>query len=221
MGIKFDTLLVKAIFIFIIALINQDINHINKPNMQQLRLNLPLLYNFSRLYNQVDNTSTRIRNTLVILMALIGKQSLNILLADDDVEDREIFTSAIKELSSDVEVRTSVNGKELMEMLHNEDSPLPDILFLDLNMPFKNGQECLHEIRSTERLRKLPVIIYSTSASREYIDQTYNSGANYYLPKPDSFRDLKLIAEKIFSLDWSDHSRPQKEKFVLSAKYFK
>jgi CheY-like chemotaxis protein len=186
-----------------------------------MRLNLPLVYLFSRFYNHVESRTARIKNTIIILMALIGKRSLHVLLADDDIEDREIFMTAIQELSPDIKISVAVNGRELMSKLCNEDDHLPDILFLDLNMPFKNGQECLKEIRSNERLKRLPVIIYSTSSSSEHIDQTYKGGANYYLPKPDSFRDLKLIVGKVFSFDWEEHDKPLKDKFVLSAKYFK
>jgi CheY-like chemotaxis protein len=189
--------------------------------MQLVRLNLPLVYLFSRFYINVESRTARIKNTIIILMALIGKRSLRILLADDDKEDREIFMMAIQELSPDIEISVAVNGKDLMSGLLNESSHLPDIIFLDLNMPFKNGQECLKEIRSNDRLKRIPVIIYSTSSSSEHIDQTYKGGANYYLPKPDSFRDLKLIVGKIFSFDWSEHGKPVKDKFVLSANYFK
>ena len=189
--------------------------------MQILTVNLTLFNLFSSISEHIEDRTMRIKDTLVLLMALTGKRSLNILLADDDEEDREIFAYAIRELSPDIKMHIAVNGKDLMNILNDEDRPLPDILFLDLNMPFKNGQECLKDIRSTERLKKLPVIIYSTSASSEYIEQTYRNGANFYLPKPDSFRDLKLIAENLFSLDWSEHRKPVKDKFVLSASYFK
>lgn len=189
--------------------------------MQLFALNFSVLHFLSGIYDQLENKTARVKTTLILLMAIIGKRQLHILLADDDEEDREIFAYAIKELSADIKMSVAVNGKELMAMLNDEERPLPDILFLDLNMPFKNGHECLKEIRSNNRLKKLPVIIYSTSSSNEYIDQTYMGGADYYLPKPDSFRDLKLIAENLFSLDWTAHSKPAKDKFVLSTNYFK
>jgi CheY-like chemotaxis protein len=189
--------------------------------MQLIRLNLPLIYVFLRFYNHVESRTVRIKNTIILLMALIGKRSLHILLADDDKDDREIFMAAIQEISPDIEISVAVNGKDLMSKLHDEHGRLPDILFLDLNMPYKNGQECLNEIRNNDRLKRLPVIIYSTSSSSEYIDQTYKGGANYYLTKPDSLRDLKLIAEGLFSFDWEEHTRPLMDKFVLRANYFK
>jgi CheY-like chemotaxis protein len=188
--------------------------------MNVLRLNLPLLYVFSRFFNDVEHKTTRIKNTLIIMLAVFNKKSPHILLADDDREDREIFISAVQQVEPSIKVSVALNGHELMKTLLNSET-LPDILFLDLNMPLKNGQECLEEIRSNEKLKSLPVVIYSTSSNREYIDQTYKGGANYYLPKPDSLKELKLITEKLFSLDWAAQSHTQKEKFVLNLNQIK
>lgn len=189
--------------------------------MQISTLSAPIPHFFSRIYDHAESRAARLKSTLILMMTLIDKRPLHILLADDDEEDREIFAYAIKDLSPDIRMSVAVNGKELMAILNDEKRPLPDILFLDLNMPFKNGHECLKEIRSSDRLKKLPVIIYSTSSSSEHIDLTYQGGADFYLPKPDSFRDLKFITENLFSLDWTEHSKPVKDKFVLSAGYFK
>ena len=179
-------------------------------------LNIPLLYTFSRFYHDVKNKKQRLARTLILLSAITGKKPLKILLADDDEEDREIFTEAIREVAPQVEVNMAVNGQQLMHMLNAQDTPLPHIIFLDLNMPIKDGHECLSEIRSDQRLKHIPIIIYSTSTSREHIDETFKSGASFYMPKPDSFRDLKTLAKKVISLDWDNFSKPVKEKFVLS-----
>jgi len=88
-------------------------------------------------------------------------------------------------------------------------------------MPLKNGQECLVEIRNSENLKHIPIIIYSTSRSREHIDETFINGANFYFPKPDSFRDLKTMMLRIFSLDWDDLMQPRKDKFILSINQFR
>lgn len=189
--------------------------------MNLLRLTLPRFYLISQFAQYVGEWTVRMDRPILILLSLLSKKSLNVLLADDDADDRELFTMAIEEIAPNIKVTTSRNGLELMNTLNDESVPLPDILFLDLNMPFKNGQECLHEIRKNKRLKSLPVIIYSTSSDREYVDQTYNNGANYYLTKPDSFLDLKLIASKLFALDWGAQAQPQKDKFVLNPKHFK
>lgn len=189
--------------------------------MNLLRLTLPRFYLLSELSRYVDAWSVRMDRPLLIFLSLISKRSPRVLMADDDADDRELFEAAVMEIAPNIQIATCKNGLELMTALNDEAIPLPDIIFLDLNMPFKNGQECLEEIRRTPRLRSLPVIIYSTSTNREYVEQTYSKGADYYLAKPDSYGDLKLIASRLFALDWGTHTRPQKEKFLLSAKHFK
>ena len=99
--------------------------------MQILTVNLTLFNLFSSISEHIEDRTMRIKDTLVLLMALTGKRSLNILLADDDEEDREIFAYAIRELSPDIKMHIAVNGKDLMNILNDEDRPLPDILFLD------------------------------------------------------------------------------------------
>ncbi len=175
---------------------------------------------FSRVYFAVKRKSPSIRTALVILSSLIGKKSVNIFLADDDPEDREIFLEVIGEVVPHVDVTIAKNGKELMNLLTQKEE-LPDIIFLDLNMPFKNGQECLVEIRSSEKLKSIPVIIYSTSRSREHIDDTFMKGANFYFPKPDSFKELRAMMARIFALDWEDLMKPRKERFILSVNQFR
>lgn len=156
----------------------------------------------------------------VILSAIVHKKPAHIVLADDDEEDRDIFIEVINEVAPQVTVSTARNGRELMDMLTGMDTA-PDIIFLDLNMPLKNGQECLVDIRSNAKFKTVPVIIYSTSRSREHIDDTFLKGANFYFPKPDSFGDLKTMVSRIFSLDWEQFMQPQKDKFVLSINHFK
>ena len=185
--------------------------------MKANAFNIPLLYTFSRLYFEVKERRNRMGKTLILLASLAGKKSIDVMLADDDVESREIFIEAIKEVAPQVNVRVADNGRDLMGFLLNRPATLPDLIFLDLNMPLKNGHECLEEIRSNDELKDSPVIIYSTSSSLQHIDETYKRGADFYVPKPDSFKELKWIANKILSLDWAEHIRPRREKFVLVA----
>lgn len=188
--------------------------------MQLPTLRAPTLLAFSRLYFAIKSKSIFTHASIFLLSSIIGKKSVNIFLADDDPEDREIFMEVINEVVPHVNVTLAKNGKELMTMLLQK-TEAPDIIFLDLNMPLKNGQECLVEIRQHEKLKNIPVIIYSTSRSRQHIDETFMQGANFYFPKPDSFKDLKTMIAKIFSLDWEELMKPQKEKFILSINHFK
>jgi len=120
---------------------------------------------------------------------LIGP--LKILLADDDEDDRLLFTDALKELKIKTIVHTVNDGIELMEYLATNGNDLPQLLFLDLNMPRKNGFECLKEIRNNHDLAEVAIAIFSTSLAEKDIEETYINGANVYINKPNSFNDLK------------------------------
>ena len=122
--------------------------------------------------------------------------TFHILLADDDEADRLLFTDAFSELKLETVVQTVNNGVQLMEYLQKKEKPLPQLLFLDLNMPRKNGLQCLMEIRGNEKLKDISVAIYSTSNSEKDIEETFLHGANIYIHKPADFNILKQVLEK-------------------------
>jgi len=122
-----------------------------------------------------------------------------IVIADDDPDDRDLFTEAAA--GTGARVKSVRNGAELMRTLRDES--IPDLLFLDLNMPEKNGKECLSEIRSDGRLASLPIVIYSTSSSRKDVEDTMALGASLYWVKPNSFGRLKSVLQELVSKDWS------------------
>jgi len=143
--------------------------------------------------------------------------ALHILLADDDEDDRLFFKDAIEELKVKTNVTTVNDGVQLMNYLNAPDVQLPNVVFLDLNMPRKDGMECLREIRSDVRLKNLSVAIYSTSSSEEDIEETFVRGANIYIKKPNDFGALKKILSEVISLNWQYHtSGLNKENFLLS-----
>jgi CheY-like chemotaxis protein len=142
---------------------------------------------------------------------------LNILLADDDKDDCLFFEMALDALSTQTTIETVVDGEKLMEYLAENLKKLPDLLFLDLNMPRKNGFECLTEIRLNKALRKLPVIIFSTSYEQQVVNQLFKNGAKYFIRKPAEFPNLKkIIAKTIGLLLDKDVPNPARENFVLS-----
>ncbi len=120
------------------------------------------------------------------------EKKLQLLLADDDADDRFFFDKVLKQLTIPTELKTVEDGEQLMFFLSENYNQLPDILFLDLNMPRKNGSECLAEIKNNKRLKDLPVIIYSTSLLDEMSDLLYKNGAYYYIRKTD-IQELKKI----------------------------
>ncbi|HLN96378.1 MAG TPA: response regulator [Flavobacterium sp.] len=142
---------------------------------------------------------------------------LFILLADDDEDDRLFFKDAIEELKVRTVVNTVNDGVQLMDYLNAPDVQLPHVVFLDLNMPRKDGMECLKEIRADARLKDLSIAIYSTSSSEEDIEETFVRGANIYIKKPNDFTALKKILSEVISLNWQYHtSGLNKENFLLS-----
>lgn len=146
----------------------------------------------------------------------MDKEYMHIVLADDDEDDRMFFTDAFEELKIQTKVKTYNDGAQLMEYLNNEDSILPEILFLDINMPKKNGLECLSEIRANPRFNNIAVAIYSTSSSEEHIEETFVNGANVYIKKPSDFDHLKKILSNVVTVNWQyQTSGLNKDNFLL------
>ena len=134
--------------------------------------------------------------------------SFNILLADDDIDDRDLFEKALKEIPIDTHLRTVSNGEELMDYLFENSMNLPDVLFLDLSMPRKTGFECLVEIKEDKKLEDLPVVIFTTSFTQglelEMIlsNTLCSMGAHVYKRKPSGFRELKqTIYDALISIE--------------------
>ena len=141
---------------------------------------------------------------------------MHILLADDDEDDRLFFVDAFKELKINTKVEVFTDGVELMNHLNKEGVILPHILFLDLNMPKKNGLDCLDEIKSNEKFNEIAIAIYSTSSSEEHIEETFVKGANIYIKKPNDFNTLKKILSEVVAINWQYHtSNLNKDNFLM------
>lgn len=144
------------------------------------------------------------------------KEPLHILFADDDKSDRLLFTEAFAELKIKNIVHTVNDGVQLMEWLFKESNRLPDLIFLDLNMPRKNGLECLKEIKNNEKLKDISVAIYSTSDNKKDIEETFHHRANIYISKPSSFNTLKKVLEKAVTLAYQyENNSFKKQNFLL------
>ncbi len=141
----------------------------------------------------------------------------HILLADDDLDDCIFFEEALDEFPLSIRLSIVHNGEKLMEHLLTTSEQLPDLLFLDLNMPRKNGFECLAEIKQNEKLKHLAVIIISTSMVKDVVNLLYKSGAQYFIRKPAEYSQLKNVIHKALSkMVKRTLAPPTKEEFVLS-----
>jgi CheY-like chemotaxis protein len=146
-------------------------------------------------------------------MSKAKEHPTHVMIAEDDDDDYFIFSVALEETSFTVMLSRAKDGEVLFRLLEEK---LPDILFLDLLMPCKGGRECLKEIRSNRRYDKIPIIVYSSLSDLANIDYCFREGSNLYAIKPDSIGALKVILERILTIDWSKTLYfPQRAEFVL------
>jgi len=144
------------------------------------------------------------------------QQGIKILLADDDKDDRFFFKLALQGLELPTTLITVNDGQELIDYLGQNKTNLPDILFLDLNMPKKNGFESLNEIMLDPAFKELPVVIYSTSYDEVVAEVLYDKGASFYIRKTD-VEHLRKILQLFFSkYSANSFARPQKNEFAFS-----
>jgi CheY-like chemotaxis protein len=144
-------------------------------------------------------------------------KALNILLADDDLDDRQFFCLALEALTIPTKLTTVENGENLMAYLSENISQLPDVIFLDINMPRKNGIECLSEIKQNEKLKDLPVIMFSTSKSIDKIGLVFKKGADVYIHKPSEFSQLKQVIFHALPIAVENKFSSGSLKYILNA----
>jgi len=126
-----------------------------------------------------------------------------IYMADDDDDDRMLFADALADLGLPVQVKQAPDGQRLLDMQYQGVLQLPEIIFLDINMPGRSGFECLKEIKNAGRdFTGVKVVMLSTSSSPENIEMSYGLGADLYAVKPSSFQSLKELLYDILTLDW-------------------
>ncbi len=143
--------------------------------------------------------------------------TVNIFLVDDDEDDHGLFAEALKELKIKTNLVSLFDGEELMKHLDVAGNRKPDIVFLDINMPRKNGIECLEEIKSSKELQQIAVVMYSTTSNPSYIEKCYEGGADMYLVKPYGFENLITALDHVASMDWKHYKTVlSKENFVLT-----
>lgn len=134
-----------------------------------------------------------------------------IVLADDDLDHGLLFRHILKKIHPFAEIHIAHNGEELLKLLG---TICPEILFLDLNMPCKNGFECLQEIRKSEGLRALPVVVYSSSTHMSDIKRSYLHEADLYMVKPFNADHLKTALESVLSMDWRQASSFKRHYYI-------
>jgi two-component system, response regulator len=128
-----------------------------------------------------------------------------VLMADDDEDDRLLARDAFEECEAEVDLRFVEDGEQLMDYLHGqgewEGCPRPSLILLDLNMPKKDGRECLAAIKDDPSLRRIPVVVISTSKAEEDVLRSYDLGVSSFVSKPVTYESL-LELVRTLSLYW-------------------
>lgn len=135
------------------------------------------------------------------------------MLAEDDEDDVQIFRFALDVTKMPYTLRHAADADRMFSMLEER---IPYILFLDINMPCKDGNACILEIRKNKEYDNLPVVMYSSYHSDKTVDTSFRNGANLYLAKTAVFDNLVNNLKRIFSIDWKRYLHyASREQFIL------
>jgi len=121
------------------------------------------------------------------------KLARKILLVDDDADDRKYFMEAVYEIDPSIECLTAKDGQQALALLQESDGSLPDYIFLDLRIPKINGRQCLLRIKSDERLKSIPIIVYTTSRQVDESEELKNLGAVHFITKPTNTDEIYYV----------------------------
>lgn len=129
-----------------------------------------------------------------------------IFLAEDDDDDRTMFSDIVAEINPTLSLEIAYDGQYLIDAVNAIATTKPDIIFLDINMPRKDGFSCLAEIRENKDLEDVPVIIFTTSNNPIYVEKAQRLGANHYAVKPQTFPEWRILLASLLNYDWSGTS---------------
>ena len=127
---------------------------------------------------------------------------MNILLVDDDADDRKLFIDAAKELDGTIKCHSASDGMEALAYLRDDHNAVPDYIFLDLRMPGLSGEECLIEIKSEQRMAHVPVIVYTTSRDVQESVRLKKLGAAHFASKPVSPDEVFYMVSFVLGERW-------------------
>ena len=130
------------------------------------------------------------------------KEHITIFIADDDEDDKKLFIESAHKAYNNIQCVTACDGQEALRILRDEQNPLPDYIFLDLRMPRISGQKCLEEIRKEERLRHIPVFIYTTSREVKDSIELKKNGAAHFISKPVNPSEIYYILSSVLHEKW-------------------
>lgn len=132
----------------------------------------------------------------------IERTTRSLLLVDDDADDRKYFLEAVKEIDSTIEVFTARDGEQALTFLTHGTDHLPDYIFLDLRMPKVNGKQFLVRVKADERLKNIPVIIYTTSREVAESEALQQMGAVHFISKPSDPEEIYYVLSAVLDGKW-------------------
>jgi len=127
---------------------------------------------------------------------------MTIMIIDDDADDRSMFAEALMEINELIHLIPMVSCEKAIEYFNNKSAAIPDIIFLDINMPTMNGWQCLDNLREMASTKQIPVVIYTTSQSEENYEKVKNMEATYFLSKPSKFKELVKALVVVIDKEW-------------------
>ncbi|MEP6646700.1 MAG: response regulator [Saprospiraceae bacterium] len=142
---------------------------------------------------------------------------MNILLADEDLDNCSLFKKALDIVPLVTQLTIVSDGVQLMEFLYENSKKLPHVLFIDINIPLKTGFECLSEIKQTENLKDIPVVMFSNANSPDTVNTLFKNGADIYIRMPDNFADLVQIIHHALPLATENIFSNGKLKYILNS----
>jgi DNA-binding response OmpR family regulator len=141
-------------------------------------------------------------------------QPNTIIIADDDMDDSLFLVEALRTLHLELIIINVPNGQRLIDVLG---SISPRLIFMDINMPKKNGFDALKEIRSNKILDQPIVIMCSTSGAQNEIKMSQEFGADLYLKKPNDLKNLNKMVEDVFRMDWGNKEKKLLKEFTMDS----
>ncbi|WP_415325790.1 response regulator [Chryseobacterium sp. MMS23-Vi53] len=146
----------------------------------------------------------------------MNREYLNVILVDNDEGNQIFFKNIFKDLKIGIKVQVFCNGENLMEYLKSEEAIVPEILFIDFDIPKKNSLECLHEIKANAKFDQMITTIYSDRLSEAEIEDVFVKGANIFMKKPDNYTELKKVISEVVTVNWQyQTSGLNKNNFIM------
>lgn len=143
---------------------------------------------------------------------------LNVLLLEDDEDDKLFFESALEELNIPHQITFARDCYGFFNILYEHNNF--DIIFLDLNIPDMDGIECLKRLKENDAFKRIPVIIFTGSKNESAMDETYRYGAHHFIVKPYSRISYKSSLKVIFDVNWKEKQiRPSRDNYVVNLSY--